>query len=546
MVFRVFRCQQKVVRFLILTGLFSVLFYSCGDLPKENTDIWVKLQLELHSNFPSRMLRSGTGTRGSELAIVVRPSTKFSEEGPQPNQAIDWKKVNTVDNTISLLLPTREPFQLFVYRYRENYSLFELEQKFYSRSLHQNVIDFGKSEVFSIDSSGRSISVNGRTSSILTIQLARQISGKLSQGYVRGARVWADRLDSQGKANQKLDDDENFTNSGTDGDYYLAPDYLDYILTSEGGFRIGASGEYIPAAPMLATLPEDGQTEVNITPLTTLVAVAPDLEPIFLQSGDWRADIASPDGIPGNLLRIAKVTEAFWTLMSGGSNPIMQNTQQQLSGLSILAQKFAEGGRTALLEELPLLVGQAVDESLSDPEISRPLSNDSQLIFNKQLTDLTVSLSKLLPNNDQVIEKDLLSEFDHLNELAFTSVETVVCAFPGEVTVQFDPVILSISLVPTSETTISLRGVVSDDDFDALSTYWAINPPDELRDVIDPLLINATVNQYGYVETVLTIENWDQFGSVSLQLTECSPVNVISESCNWVPNTSQINCNFME
>jgi hypothetical protein len=97
-----------------------------------------------------------------------------------------------------------------------------------------------------------------------------------------------------------------------------------------------------------------------------------------------------------------------------------------------------------------------------------------------------------------------------------------------------------------SENTIAVRGTVSDDDIASLSTYWAINPPQELQESIKPVLINATVNQSGYVETILNVDNWDYFGSVSLQLTACNPINVISESCNWVPNSAQVNCNFME
>ena len=233
-------------------------------------------------------------------------------------------------------------------------------------------------------------------------------------------------------------------------------------------------------------------------------------------------------------------------LLSGGSNPIMQSTQQQLSGLSILANRLAQGEENAILEDLPSLVGQAVGDSLSDPEISRPLSENFQLILKNELISLTTSLTELLPNNDQVVEEDLLSEFDHLSEQAFSSVERIVCAFEEEVSIQFDPIVLSISLTSTNESMLSVRGVVSDNDFDTLDTYWAINPPDELRGLIDPILVDASVSQFGYVETVLTIENWDHFGSVSLQLTECSPVNVISESCNWVPNSAQVNCNFME
>ncbi|MDG2196625.1 MAG: hypothetical protein P8O70_07005 [SAR324 cluster bacterium] len=506
----------------------------------------MKLHLSLQSSAPSKLSRSGTETRGSELAVVVRTRTEFSEHGPDLSDVLDWNRVKTLDNTVSLLLPTNEKLYLFIYRFQENHTSFELEQWLLGQSPLLNPIDFGKSEVFSVSNTESTLIINGERSSILSIQLARQLSGRLAQNYVMGANVWADRIEPDGSINQKLDEDENFTISGPVGEYDLAPDYLDYVLTTVGGVRLGASGVYIPAAPMLATLPEDRQIEVHITPLTTLVTADPALESIFAQSGDWRADIASPQGIPGALLKLAKVTEAYWMLLVGGSNPIIQSTQQQFSALSILANKLAQGGERSISEDLPSLVGQAVDETLSNPEISRILTEESKLALNLQLTGLTAGLVELLPNNDQVVEEALLSEFDELNQQAFNAVQNILCEFSDGVSVQFDPIILSISLVPTSENTIAVRGTVSDDDIASLSTYWAINPPQELQESIKPVLINATVNQSGYVETILNVDNWDYFGSVSLQLTACNPINVISESCNWVPNSAQVNCNFME
>ena len=545
MVPQVLRSLDRVI-LCLLTWTVASLLYSCGELPKEIENSWVRLHLNLQSSAPSKLNRSGTETRGSELAVVVRTTTEFSEHGPDLSDVLDWNRVKTLDNTVSLLLPTNEKLYLFIYRFQENHTSYELEQWLLGQLPLLNPIDFGKSEVFSVSNTESTLLVNGQRSSMLTIQLAQQLSGKLAQSYVMGANVWADRIEPDGSINQQLDEDENATTSDSNGGYLLAPNYLDYVLVTEGGFKMSATGAYIPAAPMLATVPEDSRAEVHITPLTTLVTADPDLESIFAQSGDWRADIASPQGIPGEFLKLAKVTEAYWMLLAGGTNPIIQSTQQQFSALSILANKLAQGGETAILEDLPSLVGQAVDETLNNPEISRILTEDSKLALNLQLTGLTAGLVELLPNNDQIVEEALLSEFDKLNQQAFNAVQNILCEFSDGVSVQFDPIILSISLARTSENTVAVRGTVSDDDIASLSTYWAINPPQELQESIEPILINATVNQSGYVETILNVDNWDYFGSVSLQLTECNPINVISESCNWVPSSSQVNCNFME
>ena len=537
--------RKNLALLSLLILLQSIIIYACGPISKESS-AWVRVDLQLQTETVQQLARSGTGTRGSELAVVVPATTRFSEKGPLPSEALDWKKVNTSNNTVSLLLPVGESLRLFVYRYTEDYSLIELEQGLFSQSLHLNSIDFGQSDVFSVADPGTTLLVNGQSSSMLTIQLAQQFSGKLAQNYVRGAQVWADRVDSTGEGNRQLDNDENVTSSEPNGDYYLAPNYVEFVLATEGGFKLDSSGAYVPAAPMLATIPEDGQTEVNITPLTTLVASAPELAATLAQSGDWRADLASPVGIPGDLMRIAKAAEAYWMLLAGGSNPIIQNTQQQFVALEILSQSLVLGGSSSVLEDLPELMGQAASETMNNPLVSRELSEESKLTISSELINLTTGLVELLPDNEIVVENSKLADFDQLNEKAFNAAQAILCEFPEGVSVQFDPIILSITLVPTSVNTVAVRGAVSDDKIEALNAYWAINPPEGLQADIDPILVNATINQDGYVETILPMVNWDHFGSVSLQLTECSPVNVISATCNWSAGSQQVSCSFMD
>ena len=183
-------------------------FLSCSSLPKEGKGDWREIQLQLGP--AEQIKRSGTGTRGSELAIVVPAATKFSEQGPVPTDALDWKKVDIISNTVSFLLPTGEDLRLFVFRYTEDHSLFELENWLFSQTLHLNSIDFGKSEVFSVSNAESTLLVNGQRSSTLTIQLARQLSGRLAQSYVMGATVWADRIAADGSFNKQLDENENY------------------------------------------------------------------------------------------------------------------------------------------------------------------------------------------------------------------------------------------------------------------------------------------------------------------------------------------------
>ena len=137
--------------------LISQFLLSCGSLPKEGKEDWIEIQLQLGSS--QKIKRSGTDVRGSEFAIVVPAATKFSEQGPAPTKALNWNKVNLTSNTVTLLLPTNEDLQLLVYRYTEDHSLFDLEQRLFGRALHLNSIEFGKSELFSISNTNPMINV---------------------------------------------------------------------------------------------------------------------------------------------------------------------------------------------------------------------------------------------------------------------------------------------------------------------------------------------------------------------------------------------------
>ena len=135
--------------------------------------------------------------------------------------------------------------------------------------------------------------------------------GKLVQGYVMGAEVWADEVNSTtGVSNFTIDQKEEATKtiSDDDGNFKLgaAPTY-DYVLASVGGTD-KLSGK--PAIPMLA--PKGAK---NITPLTTLVAMTPvgaDRQALVNALGgndNFDVDIANSGGVNPEVLKIAKVVE---------------------------------------------------------------------------------------------------------------------------------------------------------------------------------------------------------------------------------------------
>ena len=50
-----------------------------------------------------------------------------------------------------------------------------------------------------------------------------------------------------------------------------------------------------------------------------------------------------------------------------------------------------------------------------------------------------------------------------------------------------------------------------------------IVPPNEFENMLDPILLEGTVDSSGFVENSLIINNWAHLGSIKLQLSECNP-----------------------
>ncbi|MGE4519585.1 MAG: hypothetical protein AB7E04_08775 [Desulfobacteraceae bacterium] len=144
-------------------------------------------------------------------------------------------------------------------------------------------------------------------------------SGKVVQSPVAGATVF---LDING--NRLLDENEPSATSGNDGSYSLGiPDGKEGMLCTTGGTLID-SGR--PALPTLA--PRDAK---NITPLTTLVAINPDIRATL--GSDWDVDISRASGVPGSILRLALAIESFQSSLKS----LNSDAPTQFKALTLLA-----------------------------------------------------------------------------------------------------------------------------------------------------------------------------------------------------------------
>ena len=168
------------------------------------------------------------------------------------------------------------------------------------------------------------------------LQLIGKSFGRLAQSYVQGALVWADRRDSNGNFDYEFNpESEDWTYSGTFGEYSLSPDYPDYQIVTMGGIKSGTQGNFLFAALMIANQAATTQGELHITPLTTLVALRSNLENVLSKFGNenCKVDIASNSGVNRNLLIIAKLVEIYWMLLANSSNPILPELSQQIESL---------------------------------------------------------------------------------------------------------------------------------------------------------------------------------------------------------------------
>ena len=78
------------------------------------------------------------------------------------------------------------------------------------------------------------------------------------------------------------------------------------MICTIGGTYKNSKGDAVPASPMLAPAPDSSNSDWNVTTLTTLVTTHPELKNKLDEMGGWNADIASPEGGPGRMLRLAK------------------------------------------------------------------------------------------------------------------------------------------------------------------------------------------------------------------------------------------------
>ena len=191
-------------------------------------------------------------------------------------------------------------------------------------------------------------------------------SGKVAQGYVEGAKVFAD-LDGDGVR----DSNESQDTTDSSGSYNLSADAGSWILITSGGTFLDSQGNKVNALPMKAPAPSTSGATANVTPLTSLVAANPGLKTkLDALGGDgWNADIASSSGVPGKLLRVAQTVEQAMKTLTTGDNAVLSSDASKLKTINKLADAFAKQEDISSNEALTAATQEGLINALNDSEV---------------------------------------------------------------------------------------------------------------------------------------------------------------------------------
>lgn len=237
------------------------------------------------------------------------------------------------------------------------------------------------------------------------------VNGRVIQGPVDGAVVFADK-----NANRVRDDDEVWTESNRDGHFSLAVpvDYGPYQLVSHGGIDTLTNK---PAFPMMA--PARSTTgNTNITPITTIVALAPvaeresvkaKLEMLIGTSFD--VDHAAAGGVSSHVLATVKAIEQNLTVVRNTFG--VTSSEDQFELMKSIATEIAKSSVTFAsgTDDLKTVLPAAIMESSQVKEMVKPGYN---LVIRNIFTSVTDAVVQQVEDSEKtpdgmVIEDDALS-----------------------------------------------------------------------------------------------------------------------------------------
>jgi hypothetical protein len=321
---------------------------------------------------------------------------------------------------------------------------------------------------------------------------AASLSGTLSQTYVKGATIIADKIVAGTTlGNYLLDTGEVSTTSDDNGQFALEvpAGYNGYVLFSKGGMLVNAAGNSVPARPMLA--PAGAR---NITPVTTLAALNPDL--VSQMGAQYDADIANAAGVSGEVLQLAKIAEAILDLLSADDNQVVTDMADKFAVLQHVADDFDGvdlSDDSAVNAATATAVGNILDDEAIVPASMFADTDSKQAIadsFSQTIQTITAAIDQ---SAETVMESDVQAECESAVESGVGEVSTKFKTVSTQITViQFldsDNVILdqiqTAGFTGTKNLTATVAnqiskiafGLTGNNDFAAASSYLGVSIP---------------------------------------------------------------------
>ena len=251
-------------------------------------------------------------------------------------------------------------------------------------------------------------------------------SGKVAQGYVEGAKVFAD-LDGDGVR----DSNESQGTTDASGSYTLQADAGSWTLITSGGTFLDSQGNKVNALPMKAPAPSTSGASANVTPLTSLVAANPGLKTkLDALGGDgWNTDIASSSGVPGKLLRVAQTVEQAMKTLTTGDNAILSSDASKLKTINKLADAFAKQEDISSNEALTAATQEGLINALNDSEVVTLSSAQEKIkgaLVDAAKGAVEGVAAAISNTSDSVVESSVASTLETALDNATSVVDTAV------------------------------------------------------------------------------------------------------------------------
>ncbi len=286
---------------------------------------------------------------------------------------------------------------------------------------------------------------------------------------------------------------------------------------------------------MVAPAPELGQATTNVTPLTTLVAFEPALKEKLAAYGDWKVDIASPSGVSGNLLRIAKTVETFSSALSGGDSPLVSDPRANLKSLGKLATSLnSVSGDLASEAVLKTRTSSAITAVVSDPAlVPNPPTEAQRAALISSVEQSVQGIAAAIPATDDAVVEDptLLAQIEGVLDNASISENVTITFNLGGGNVHFAALIAAIEMI-WIENTLFLNANVSGNDLSGLDYNWSTTSS-----------ALSVTNSTAPTAQVFDFDNTEV--RVSLTIIDTAASNFTdTRSCTWQTNPTV--CKFKE